>query len=185
MTNTAAGEHTVTKPRDWLIAEGEAQLRSRKMPDDAHLEAMEVSEPEARGIMSIMAMKALENKDQPYYVVTQIGRSLGAKAKNYKAYNPISGEQMPLTEGTRIVQPKNHIIAGNGRNRQIDELQLLLDTYGGDPLKWTKEKGFGYVDDEYGESHYVELHWYQEPHTGRVKMKIKVQSDGRIYLDDE
>lgn len=120
-----------------------------------------------------------------YYVAENIGRSVGAKAKNYKVYNPVTGEDMPLTEGTRITQPKNHVMAGKGRERQIDELEFLLDKYGGDPLEWTKEKGFGYVDDEFGESHYVELHWYQEPTAGRVKMKIKVQPDGRIYLEED
>lgn len=118
-------------------------------------------------------------------VVEQIGRSVGAKAKNYKVYNPLTDEYVPLTEGTRITQPKNHIIAGKGRSRQIDEIQILLDKYGGDPLEWTKEKGFGYVDDEFGESHYVELHWYQEPTVGRHRMKIKVQADGRIYIDED
>ena len=107
-------------------------------------------------------------------VVKQIGKSVGAKAKNYKVHNPITGEHVPLTEGTRITQPKNHIMAGKGRNRQIDEIGLLVDRYGGDPLEWTKEKGFGYVDDEYGESHCVELHWYQEPSFGICKMKIKI-----------
>ena len=123
--------------------------------------------------------------DRNHAVVERIGRSVGAKAKNYKVYNPVTGEDMPLTEGTRITQPKNHVMAGKGRERQIDELQLLLDKYGGDPLEWTKEKGFGYVDDEYGDSHYVELHWYQEPAAGKVKMKIKIQPDGRIYLEED
>ena len=123
--------------------------------------------------------------DRNYTIAERIGRSVGAKAKNYKVYNPVTGEEMPLTEGTRITQPKNHVMAGKGRDRQIDELQLLLDKYGGDPLEWTKEKGFGYVDDEYGDSHYVELHWYQEPSAGKVKMKIKIQPDGRIYLEED
>lgn len=131
------------------------------------------------------ARRAIVVANRNYIVVEQIGRSVGAKAKNYKAYNPVTGEDMPLTEGTRITQPKNHVMAGKGRDRQIDELQQLLDKYGGDPLEWTKEKGFGYVDDEFGESHYVELHWYQEPTVGKHKMKIKVQPDGRIYLDED
>ena len=118
-------------------------------------------------------------------VAEYIGKSVGAKSKNYKVYNPVTGEDMPLTEGTRITQPKNHVMAGKGRDRQIDQLQFLLDNYGGDPLEWTKEKGFGFVDDEYRESHYVELHWYQEPSVGKVRMKIKVQPDGRIYLDED
>lgn len=123
--------------------------------------------------------------DRNHIVAERIGRSVGAKAKNYKVYNPITGEEMPLTEGTRITQPKDHVMAGKGRIRQIDEIDILLDNYGGNPLEWTKEKGFGYVDDEFGDSHYVELHWYQEPTAGKVKMKIKVQPDGRIYLEED
>ena len=61
----------------------------------------------------------------------------------------------------------------------------MLDNYGGDALQWTKEKGYGYVEDEYGELRQVELHWYQEPSVGKVKMKIKVQPDGRTYLDED
>lgn len=130
--------------------------------------------------------KAAERTESRFHeTVERIGRSVGAKAKNYKVYNPVTGEELYLSEGTRITQPKNHVMAGKGRERQIDELQLLLDKYGGDPLEWTKEKGYGYVDDEFGESHLVELHWYQEPTAGRVKMKIKIQPDGRIYLDEE
>lgn len=139
---------------------------------------------EAAGFTFEHAKRAKRVADRNYSVVETIGRSVGAKAKNYKIYNPVTGEEMPLTEGSRITQPKNHVMAGKGRERQIDELQLLLDKYGGNPLKWTKEKGFGYVDDECGESHYVELHWYQEPSVGRVKMKIKVQPDGRVYLEE-
>ena len=76
-------------------------------------------------------------------------------------------------------------MAGKDRDRQIDQIQLLFDKYGGDPLEWTKKKGFGYVDDEYGESHFVEPHWYQEPSVGSVRMKIIIQPDGRIYLEED
>lgn len=131
------------------------------------------------------ARKAQTVADRNHTVVETIGKSVGAKAKNYKVYNPITDQEIPLTEGTHITQPKNHVMAGKGRERQIDELDFLLDNYGGNPLEWTKEKGFGYVDDEYGDSHYVELHWYQEPKIGKVKMKIKVQPDGRIYLEED
>lgn len=146
---------------------------------------MQYSRMEKSGFNWKHAKAAEKVADRNYTVVERIGRSVGAKAKNYKAYNPITGEDMPLTEGTRITQPKDHVMAGKGRNRQIDEIDFLLDNYGGNPLEWTKEKGFGYVDDEYGDSHYVELHWYQEPTAGRVKMKIKVQPDGRIYLEED
>ena len=112
-----------------------------------------------------------------------IHKSVGAKSRNYNVFNPSTGEYIHLTEGTWITQPKNHVMAGHGRERQIDCIDWLLDKYGGDRIEWTKEKGFGYVDDEYGETHKVELHWYQEPSIGKVEMKIKIR-EGAVYLDD-
>lgn len=117
-------------------------------------------------------------------IIERIGRSVGAKAKNYQVYDPQSGNFVQLAEGTILTQPKNHVMAGKGRERKIDCIDWLLDKYGGDELQWTKEKGFGYVEDEYGEIHRVELHWYQEPSVGRVEMKLKYR-DGRVYLDDD
>lgn len=117
-------------------------------------------------------------------IVETIGRSVGAKSKNYSVYNPQTGSFTHLAEGTHITQPKNHVMAGAGRSRQIDHIDWLVDKYGGDPLKWTKEKGFGFVEDEYGEIRKVELHWYQEPTVGKVEMKIKLWNGG-CYLDDE
>lgn len=117
-------------------------------------------------------------------IIERIGRSVGAKAKNYDVYDPQTGNFIKLAEGTILTQPKNHIMAGKGRERQIDCLDWLLDKYGGDALEWTKEKGFGYIEDEYGEIHRVELHWYQAPGVGRVEMKLKYR-DGRAYLDDD
>lgn len=117
-------------------------------------------------------------------IVERIGRSVGAKAKNYAVYDPKTGSFIKLAEGTPLTQPKNHVMAGKGRDRQIDCIDWLLDKYGGDALQWTKEKGFGFVEDEYGEIHRVELHWYQEPSVGKVEMKLKYR-DGRAYLDDE
>jgi hypothetical protein len=67
--------------------------------------------------------------------------------------------------------------------RQIDCIDWLVDKHGGDAIKWTKEKGFGFVEDEYGEIRKVELHWYQEPSVGKVEMKMK-ERNGEIYIDD-
>ena len=118
-----------------------------------------------------------------YDLVEEIGRSVGAKAKNYRIYNPLTGDFTKLAEGTHIIQPKNHIMAGYGRDRQIDCIAWLVDKHGGDAVKWTKEKGFGFVEDEYGDIRKVELHWYQEPSVGRVEMKIK-ERNGELYIDD-
>lgn len=119
-------------------------------------------------------------------VVDVIHKSVGAKAKNYDVFNPITGELLHLAEGTRITQPKNHIIAGKGREREIDCEDWLAAKYpDAEPGQWTKEKGFGYVKDEYGEDRKVELHWYQNPKTGKVEMKVKEQLEGGIYIDED
>lgn len=132
-------------------------------------------------------VKALENKEQSGILksVETIHKSVGAKAKNYNVLNPVTGDIVHLAEGTRITQPKNHVMAGKGRERRIDCLDWLVDRFGGKPEEWTKEKGFGYILDEYGEEHKVELHWYQNPETGKVEMKMKEQPGGGFYIDED
>lgn len=98
-----------------------------------------------------------------------IAKSLGAKAKNYKVSLP-NGEEVPFTEGTRITNIKT--IAGKGRDRQIDVVNILVDRYGGKAEEWQKKKGIGYVDYG-GESIKCEVHWYEEPTAGKQEFKIK------------
>ena len=140
---------------------------------------------EAAGLRKQMQRTRVEGfKPVNDEIVERIGKSVGAKAKNYKVHDPQTGNFIQLAEGTIITQPKNHVMAGKGRDRQIDCIDWLLDKYGGDAVKWTKEKGFGYIEDEYGDIHRVELHWYQEPSICKVEMKLKYR-DGRAYLDEE
>ena len=110
-----------------------------------------------------------------------IGRSLGAKAKNYKILLP-NGDSVYLTEGPRITNVTT--IAGKGRNRQIDQIDLLLERYGGSELEWMKKKGLGYVD-FHGESYLVELHWYEEPTAGKHEWKVKPNRDGGWFIDED
>ena len=112
-----------------------------------------------------------------------IGRSLGARAKSLKVKNLITGEDVNLAEGTGI--EKQTVIAGKGRNRQIDCIDRLLDEYHGDMLEWKKMKGLGYIEDAYGELKRVELHWYEEPTVGKVEVNIKIQRDGTIYVEKD
>jgi hypothetical protein len=114
-----------------------------------------------------------------YFPDIVIGRSLGAQAFNYDIETP-DGDILHLAEGTRITNVQ--VIAGKGRDRQIDMVDVLIEKYGGDSNEWQKVKGFGYVD-FYGESYKAELHWYQEPTVGKVDWKIKPQRKG-LFIDD-
>ena len=108
----------------------------------------------------------------------QVGRSLGAKFKNYDIILP-DGDIINLTEGSRITDIE--VIAGKGRNRKIDIIDLLIYKFGGKTTEWQKVKGIGYVD-FYGESCKVELHWYQEPTVGKVYWKIKTDIGGNWFI---
>lgn|GEM_PF-1486945 len=111
----------------------------------------------------------------------QVGKSLGAKAKNQNVLLP-SGEFVKLAEGTKITNVK--VIAGKGKQRQIDIEDILVDKYGGDYGNWQKAKGFGYVDYE-GEILKAELHWYQESKAGIVEVKVKPQKDGGVFIYED
>lgn len=128
--------------------------------------------------------KRLTSVNGSVIIEETIGRSAGAKAKNYDVLNPKTGEIVNLVEGSHITKPKNCIMAGKGRERQIDDIDWLVSKYGGKPEEWQKVKGFGYIYDEYGEERKVELHWYENPECGKVEMKIKVRG-GEIYIDDD
>ena len=99
----------------------------------------------------------------------QVGRSLGAKYKGDEVKLP-DGSYTNLTEGTRITGIVS--IAGKGNGDRIDEIDGLIERFGGNRSEWSKRRGTGYVDD-LGMSRRCELHWYEEPSVGRVKMKVK------------
>ena len=87
-----------------------------------------------------------------------------------------------VPEGSRITNVE--VIAGKGRNRQIDILDILVNKFGGDPNEWQKVKGYGYLDHD-GETLKSELHWYQEPSVGRVDFKLKKQKGGEWFIYED
>nr|DAU90460.1 MAG TPA: minor capsid protein [Caudoviricetes sp.] len=114
--------------------------------------------------------------------IINIGMSLGAKAKNYDVKLP-NREIVHLTEGTSVTHV--NIIAGKGRKRKIDIVNVLLDRYPGtQESEWVKAKGVGYIDYD-GESYKAELHWYEEPSVGRVEWKVKPDADGNWFIEDD
>lgn len=101
-----------------------------------------------------------------------IGRSLGAKAKNYDIVYPVSGEIFHFSEGTRIRNPK--VFAGKGGVKELkkETKEGLAEQLGGNPDDGQHCKGIGTVD-YYGEDRDAEVHWFQEPTVGKHKFRIK------------
>lgn len=111
-----------------------------------------------------------------------IGRSVGAKAKNYRVRLP-DGTYTELAENTSITNIQ--VIAGKGRRRDIDAIETLMAKFPeSTEEEWQKKKGFGYVDVD-GESFKAELHWFEE-HTHDIiyDMKVKPDKSGNWYYDD-
>ena len=128
------------------------------------------------------AGKSQKSVDNSFENDIIIGRSVGAKAKNYDIRLP-NKEIVHLTEGTSVTHIQ--VIAGKGRKRQIDEIDVLLSRYPGtQEFEWKKEKGVGYVYYD-GESYKANLHWYEEPSVGRVEWKVKPDADGNWFFEDD
>lgn len=101
-----------------------------------------------------------------------IGRSLGAKSRNYDVLDPSSGDYFYFSEGTRIRDIK--VFAGKGGTKPLEPevANGLSEQLGGRPEEWQHCKGIGTID-YYGEDVDAEVHWFQEPSVGKCKFKIK------------
>lgn len=101
-----------------------------------------------------------------------IGRSVGAKARNYDIVDPQTGEHFKFAEGTRVQNVT--VFAGKGTKHPLHEgvAEGLSEQLGGKPENWQHAKGRGTID-YYGEERPAEVHWFQEETVGKVKFKVK------------
>ncbi len=107
---------------------------------------------------------------KPDYLADEyIGKSVGAKVTNYDILMP-DGSIAHLAEGTYI--KNKEVIAGKGVKRQIDEIEGLVRNYGGKAENWRKMKGLAIIEQD-GKTEESEIHWYEEPSVGKVKIKYK------------
>lgn len=119
--------------------------------------------------------KTLEKSDESGTIYLEdilIGKSLGAKSKNYDVIDPTTGEFFRFVEGTKIRNAE--VFAGHGvRKPLLEEVaEGLTKEFGGTPEKWQHAKGFGVLDYD-GDEVEAEVHWFQEESVGKVKFKVK------------
>jgi len=102
---------------------------------------------------------------------THIGRSVGAKAKNYDILTPDGGIAR-FIEGTKI--QNSQAFAGYGTRTSLHEgvAEGLLEELGGDAKYWIHAKGEASLEYE-GESRKAEVHWFQNKDVGKHKFKVK------------
>ncbi|MBO4915012.1 MAG: hypothetical protein J5449_07380, partial [Oscillospiraceae bacterium] len=101
-----------------------------------------------------------------------IGKSVGARAKNYLVIDKETGIAYHLVEGTHIENPT--VFAGYKGAKPLnpDTKHGLVSEFGGDAEKWQHAKGIGVLDVG-GEDVRAEIHWFQEENVGKVKFKVK------------
>ncbi len=107
-----------------------------------------------------------------------IPRSLSAKAKNYDIRMP-DGGIAHLQEGTHITNKQ--VFAGAGTKTPIRDVDRLVRQYGGEAHKWAKVKAVAILNHN-GKTGKAEIHWYEEPTTGKQEMKLKMQPNGDWWL---
>ena len=99
-----------------------------------------------------------------------IGRSVGAKAKNYDIMDLATGEIFHLVEGSRLQNVQ--VFAGKGSHKPYEKAWKYANKHGGKVEDWQHVKGFGLVD-YYGEEREAELHWSQCEGIGKYDFFIK------------
>lgn len=101
-----------------------------------------------------------------------IGRSVGAKAKNYDVVDKKSGIIYNLLEGSHLQD--STVFAGKGVRTPLkpEVVEGLCQEYGGTPESWQHAKGTAELTDG-DEVRKAEVHWFQSEGIGKVKFKVK------------
>lgn len=101
----------------------------------------------------------------------EIGRSLGAKAKNFVVVDKSTGQEYYFVEGTH--SQNSQVFAGKGGVKPLrpEVARGLADEFGGKPEDWQHCKAKGWLDVD-GEQIRAEVHWFQNG-SSKVKFKVK------------
>lgn len=100
----------------------------------------------------------------------EIGRSVGAKAKNYDVMDLITGEIYHFVEGSRIQNVE--VFAGKGVRTPFRDAEKYAERYGGTSENWQHVKGIGEIETSDGDRK-VEIHWVQCQGIGKYEFFIK------------
>ncbi len=113
--------------------------------------------------------KILDKSSQSDKIISfEVGRSLGAAAKNYPVKMPESRQHTKLAEGQKI---EGIAFAGKGTRKEIRDRFRLEATYGIPADEWSKVSGKAYVIHN-NKPVKAEVHWYEA--NGEIfEMKVK------------
>lgn len=122
------------------------------------------------------------NRDTIKLPDIRAARGIGAKHRDSFFFKDPDGKYdifVPPEEHLRDVE----VFAGKGTKSEFRDAWRYEESTDIPASEWQKVKGFGWVNYQ-GEEYYAEIHWVQAEGTGRMDMKLKVQEDGRWWLDE-
>lgn len=99
-----------------------------------------------------------------------IGKSLGAKAKNYDVMDLETGEIFHFTEGTHLQNVE--VFAGKGAKDVFRKAAKYASKFGGNPKDWQHVKAIGWLDTKEG-SVRANVHWVQCAGYGKHEFFVK------------
>lgn len=123
-----------------------------------------------------MTYKEWERKFLPKALTTLpqrdiiIGRSVGAKARNYEVMDLDTGEMFHFAEGTKIQDVE--VFAGKGVKSPFRKAEKYANRYGGKPEDWQHAKGFCVLATPEGDRE-AEVHWVQCSGVGKFEFFVK------------
>lgn len=123
-------------------------------------------------------LKAQSNKTRAEKVVKnlkgvydfEIGKSLGAKAKNYKVMDLQTGKMYSILEGSKVQDTQ--VFAGKGSKVEYRNAKKYVERYGGNVKDWQHVKGVAELNTDDG-SRKAEIHWSQCKNIGKFEFFIK------------
>lgn len=85
------------------------------------------------------------------------------------------GDELDTEDGPiqfkRWVNPKNEKVIARGE--EIDDIERLIQFYGGTREGWRKMKNIAVATEENGQESQIDIHWYEHDKNGRVDYKTK------------
>lgn len=103
-----------------------------------------------------------KSKAKKEITTIHIGRSIGAKARNYTVYFLEERQESRFVEGSDIIERKNFAGKGSEPFKELRVRQRLADEYGGIPDDWKHIAGRGWIFEPItGKIREAEIHWMQ------------------------
>ena len=99
-----------------------------------------------------------------------IGRSVGAKAKNYQVLDLETGKHYSFAENTYLQNVE--VFAGKGTKKTFRRAEKYANLYGGRAQDWQHVKAIGIVETSKGQAK-AEVHWSQCQGIGKIDFFIK------------